>query len=115
MRSASIADLSVPALVGLTLAGAYAQAPEPAASIPVGSVEIARILKGKICTTKGGARFVFKKDGHYAYDGMWTSGGHYSVKHGAVTVLLESGLERDFKISTRAGVLFMEDTAVRCE
>jgi hypothetical protein len=69
---------------------------------------------GRICTTKGGATFTFTSDGHYAYDGMWTDTGHYSARAGAVTILLDSGLERDFAISRRNGVLYMERTAVRC-
>ena len=45
---------------------------------------------------------------------MWTDNGHYSARAGAVTILLDSGLERDFAISRRNGVIYMEQTAVRC-
>jgi hypothetical protein len=78
------------------------------------AAEIAGALKGKVCTTKGGATFTFTRDGHYAYDGMWTDSGHYSVHDGAVTVLLGSGLERDFAVSRRDGILYLEQTAIRC-
>jgi len=71
-------------------------------------------LVGKVCTTAGGATFTFARDGHYAYDGMWTDTGHYTLHEGAVTILLDSGLERDFAVSRRDGVLYLEQTAVRC-
>jgi hypothetical protein len=45
---------------------------------------------------------------------MWTDSGHYSVRDGAVTVLLDSGLEKEFAVSRRDGVLYLEQTAVRC-
>lgn len=84
------------------------------ASDPVSSDEIARALKGKVCTSRVGATFAFKSDGHYDYDGLWTDHGHYSIHDGAVTILLDSGLERDFAISRREGILYMEETAVSC-
>jgi hypothetical protein len=71
-------------------------------------------IVGRICTTKGGATFTFTQDGHYAYDGMWTDTGHYSAREGAVTILLKSGLERDFEVTKRDGVLYLEQTPVRC-
>src|SRR5215207_9261769 len=78
MRSTSIACFSGGALATLAMTGALAQAPEPSVSIPVASVEIVRILKGKICTTEGGAKFTFTSDGHYAYAGLGrTHSGHY--------------------------------------
>ncbi len=89
-------------------------APVPAeAHSPEDWVRAAEIA-GTVCTTKGGATFTFLKDGHYAYDGMWTDTGHYSVRKGSVTILLDSGLERDFAVSRRDGVLYIEQTAVRC-
>jgi hypothetical protein len=97
--------------VALASIGAV-RAHSPDGLVPAASVAAA--LKGKICTTQGGATFTFTKDGHYAYDGMWTDSGHYSVHDGAVTILLDSGLGRDFAISRRDGVLYMERTAVRC-
>lgn len=110
MRDALIAGLL--GTVALTLAI------PPVAARPEGDAmrasDVARALKGKVCTTRGGATFAFGKDGHYAYDGMWTDHGHYSVHNGAVTVLLDSGLERDFAISRRDGVLYLEETAVSC-
>ena len=77
--------------------------------------EITRILRGKICTTKAGAKFTFGRDGQYDYDGLWTSSGRYSVIDGAITVLLENGLERDFAISRKGDVLYMERTALFCQ
>jgi hypothetical protein len=78
------------------------------------SYEILSSIKGRVCVTKGGARFTFTRSGHYAYDGMWTDKGHYSVHDGAVTILLDSGLERDFAVSRRDGILYLEQTAVHC-
>ena len=80
----------------------------------VPAADVAAALRGKVCATKGGATFTFTKDGHYAYDGMWTDSGHYSVHDGVVTILLDSGLGRDFTISRHDGVLYMEQTAIRC-
>jgi hypothetical protein len=71
-------------------------------------------IVGKVCMTRGGATFTFSRDGHYAYDGMWTDQGHYSARLGAITVLLDSGLERDILVSKRDGSLYLEKTAVRC-
>jgi hypothetical protein len=88
------------------------QAQSPNNLVP--AADVAAALKGKVCTTKSGATFTFTKDGHYTYDGMWTDTGHYSVHDSAVTILLDSGLEKDFVISRRDGVLYMEQTAVRC-
>jgi len=78
------------------------------------ATEIAHALKGKVCTSRVGATFVFQKDGHYSYDGLWTDHGHYRIQGGMVTILLDSGLEKNFAISRRNGTLFMEDTAVSC-
>jgi hypothetical protein len=69
---------------------------------------------GKICTTKGGATFTFTRDGHYALRRHVDGQRDYSARAGAVTIFLDSGLERDFAISRRDGVLYMEQTAVRC-
>ena len=91
------------------------QTPSSSSSVAVGRTQVARFIMGKVCLTPGRAKFTFEEDGHYAYDGLWTSKGHYAVKDGAVTVLLESGIERDFQISMRSGALHMEDTAIRCE
>jgi hypothetical protein len=81
---------------------------------PLRADEITRALRGKTCTSRVGATFAFTKDGHYAYDGLWTDHGHYSVQSGAVTILLDSGLEKAFAISRRGGILYMEETAVSC-
>jgi hypothetical protein len=91
----------------------------PAVAESTGSVikagELARVIRGKICVTRGGAKFKFTNNWHYAYDGLWTSEGHYSIQDGVVTVLLDSGLERGFSISLKDGVLYMEQTAISCE
>jgi hypothetical protein len=99
----------------LAISSAVAETPALPVSVAVGMDQVTQALTGKVCTTNGKAKFTFKKDGHYVYDGMWTDKGHYSTKEGAVTILLDSGLERDFKISVRSGVLYMEDTAILCE
>jgi hypothetical protein len=76
--------------------------------------EIIHVLAGKVCTSRVGATFGFGRDGHYTYDGLWRDHGHYSVHDGGVTILLDSGLEKDFLVSRRGGVLYMEETAVAC-
>lgn len=100
------------AMMMLTGAATSVQAHSAGGSIRAS--EITRVLKGKVCTSRAGATFAFGKDGHYAYDGLWTDHGHYRIHDGAVTIMLDSGLEKSFAISRRNGVLFMEDTAVAC-
>lgn len=100
------------ALAVMLVIDAPAQA--QSASNPVSADEITRALKGKVCTSRVGATFAFTSDGHYDYDGLWTDHGHYSIHNGAVTILLDSGLERDFAISRRGGILYMEETAISC-
>lgn len=84
------------------------------AGVPASADEITRVVVGKTCTTKAGAKFTFSNDGHYAYDGLWANRGHYSVNDGAITVLLDSGLERAFAISRKGDVFYMEETALSC-
>lgn len=84
-------------------------------SLALTGKEINQVFKGKTCTTKGGATFTFSDDGRYAYSGLWQNGGRYSIEDGAISVALESGLERSFAISRRRGVLYMEQTAIACE
>ncbi|QRM34660.1 hypothetical protein [Microvirga sp. VF16] len=112
MRYARFAGLIGTVALMLAPAIALAQA-EPESGL-IRADEITRALRGKVCTSRVGATFAFANDGHYAYDGLWTDHGTYSVHDGAVTVLLDSGLERDFAISRRGGVLYMEETAVSC-
>jgi len=57
---------------------------------------------------------MFTDNGHYAYDGLWQSTDHYIVRNRAVTILLDSSLEREFVITKRNGVLYLEDTAGVC-
>jgi hypothetical protein len=100
--------------VAMILVPTIAQAQAEPESGVIRAREITRALRGKVCTSRVGATFTVAKDGHYAYDGLWTDHGHYSIHDGAVTVLLDSGLERDFAISRRGGILYMEETAVSC-
>jgi len=112
MRSAPCAGLMGALAVTLIPTPAPAQATSEGG--PLAAKEIMHVLRGKVCTSRVGATFAFTKDGHYAYDGLWTDHGHYSVHSGAVTILLDSGIEKTFAISRRGGVLYMEETAVSC-
>jgi hypothetical protein len=76
--------------------------------------EIASAISGKICTTGGGARFTFGKDGRFAYDGLWQSSGSYIVASDAIVVTFDNGLRRAFAISIRDGALYLEQTRVSC-
>ena len=105
----------------MAIAIAQAQAPTQSASvsisadgIAISADEIKRSIVGKSCTTKSSATFTFTDDGHYAYRGLWENDGHYTVNDGSVTVLLDSGLEREFAISRKGDVLYMEGTALSC-
>lgn len=89
----------------------------PLANAPVVAAtaeEIARALRGKVCTTRTGATFTFGFFGDYAYDGLWKSGGAYVIGEGIVTVTLDNGLERSFAISWHGNTLYMDGTALRC-
>ena len=79
-----------------------------------GATEIAQAVRGRICTTPSGAKFSFGKSGEYTYDGLWRSDGHYKIHPGVITIILHSGLERSFAISSRAGTLLFESTSVTC-
>ena len=111
-------DVVVRALIGtaaLVLAVGAPRAVAQSDSRALSADQVAAALKGKVCTTKGGARFTFAPDGHYAYAGLgMTHTGHYRSGEGVVTVLLDSGLGRSFAISSRDSVLYMEQTAVGC-
>jgi hypothetical protein len=100
--------------LAMVLISAAAPAQPASGSGPLAANEITHTLRGKVCTSRVGATFAFTKDGHYAYDGLWTDHGHYSIQDGAVTILLDSGIEKYFAISRRGGILYMEDTAVSC-
>jgi len=93
---------------------AIAQALAQSASVSISADEITRAVVGKVCTTKAGATFTFSRDGHYAYNGLWENGGHYRVHDDAVTILLDSGLEREFAVSRKEDVLYLEETALSC-
>jgi hypothetical protein len=112
MRNAPFAGLM--GMAAVAVVASTTQAEVRPTGDPIRAIEITRALKGKVCKSRVGATFAFGKDGHYSYNGLWTDHGHYSIHDGAVTILLDSGLERDFAISRRKGILFMEGTAVSC-
>lgn len=112
MKHPALAGAAVAAAV--MLGGISAPARTQPADAPMRAPEIAHALKGKVCTSRIGSTFAFERDGHYAYDGLWTDHGHYRVDDGAITILLDSGLEKHFAISRRNGILFLENTAVSC-
>lgn len=98
----------------MTLALGTAQALAHRVDVPNKTNELAQAFKGKMCTTKTGAKLTFGTDGLYAYDGLWTNGGRYSVRGDVITVTLDNGLERDFTISRKGDVLYMEQTVISC-
>jgi hypothetical protein len=90
---------------------------QPAAHPSIGLLtahEIAQTLKGKTCTTATGAKFTFGEDGRYSYEGLWKNSGRYSISNGAITILLDSGLERSFVISKRRDAFYIDETAISC-
>lgn len=103
---AVICPLILVALIGVAQA-------HPAA-LSLSAQEITSAIRGKICTTDGGARFVFGSDGRFAYDGLWQSSGSYIVAKNAIIVTFDSGLRRAFAISIRDGAFYMEQTGVSC-
>ncbi|KFC62355.1 hypothetical protein FG93_06055 [Bosea sp. LC85] len=78
------------------------------------AAEITFAIKGKICTTKAGAKFSFGVDGTYIYDGLWQSHGSYAVDADSITVTFANGLRRSFAISVRDGIFYLEKTAIFC-
>lgn len=76
--------------------------------------ELTGILPGTVCISGAGAKFTFTDDGHYAYDGLWTSQGHYSIGEGRIFVIFDTGLARYFALSKKDDVLYMEKTALAC-
>lgn len=75
---------------------------------------LAALLVGKVCITPGGASFSFSRDGHFAYRGLWTSNGHYSIQTGAILVVFEHGLGRHFDFTMKDGVLLMNNIPMLC-
>jgi len=75
---------------------------------------LAFMLVGKVCTTPAGASFSFSRDGHYAYSGLWTSYGHYSVQAGTIFVTFDHGLGRHFYFMMKNGVLHMNNIVLVC-
>jgi hypothetical protein len=84
------------------------------AGLSLSAKEITSAIRGKVCTTGGGARFAFGSDGRFGYDGLWQSSGSYIVASNAVVVTFDSGLRRAFAISIRDGALYMEQTRLSC-
>lgn len=107
-----------PAFILVGAAEALALAASPAQAHPISgrpaAIEAAVVLKGKICRSRSGASFTFGADGRYAYDGLWQSAGRYELGERSITVTFDSGLRRAFALSTRGGVLYLEETAVSC-
>ncbi|SEE38057.1 hypothetical protein SAMN05519104_5942 [Rhizobiales bacterium GAS188] len=101
--------------VALTLAVPVGHALAHSKPASMSAAEITQVVKGKICSTKGGAEFSFGSDGRYGYDGLWKDEGSYAVNRGTITVTSESGLERSFAISKKGGAFYMEQTALTCE
>ncbi|MFC5507744.1 hypothetical protein [Bosea massiliensis] len=84
------------------------------ANLALGLREITSAINGKVCATAGGAHFTFDNDGRFSYDGLWQSGGSFTLDASAVVVTFDSGLQRAFEISRRGGELYMEQTRVVC-
>ncbi|WP_148663500.1 hypothetical protein [Bosea vaviloviae] len=112
MNSARFAAI----LVGcsLTIATSVGRTQAHPAGTALSAGEVALAIKGKICTTKTGAKFSFSIDGKYIYDGLWQSSGSYAIDRDSITVTFASGLRRAFTISVREGILYMEQTAISC-
>jgi hypothetical protein len=98
------------ALLLISLAFARAHSANPSWGLP----QIAGAINGKVCVTPGGARFTFRSDGRFAYDGLWQSGGSFVLDTGGVVVTFDSGLRRAFALSLRDGALYMEQTRLTC-
>lgn len=112
MNSARFA--AVLAGFSLTIANSVGPTQAHPAGTALSAGEVALAIKGKICTTKTGAKFSFSMDGSYIYDGLWHNDGSYTIDSGAITVTLSSGLRRAFAISIKDGVYYMEQTALSC-
>lgn len=112
MKYAPFTAYTTASAVALIFALAQAAAHSPSAAISAD--EVSRMLGGKTCTTKVGAKFMFGPDGQYAYEGLWKNGGRYAVSAGMVTVTLDNGLERSFAISRKGDTFYMEQTALSC-
>lgn len=85
---------------------------------PVGAslsaAEITQAIKGKVCTTKAGAKFSFGVDGTINYDGLWQSNGNYAISQDSIIITFASGLRRTFATSVRDGIFYIEQTAISC-
>lgn len=103
-------------LVGCSLTIATSVGPTQAhpTGTSISAGEVALAFKGKICTTKAGAKFSFSMDGSYTYNGLWQNSGNYTIDADTIIVTFASGLRRAFAISIRDGVYYMEQTALSC-
>ncbi len=112
MNSARFAAVLVGCSLTIATSGGPTRAHPAGTSLSVGEVALA--IKGKICTTRTGAKFSFSMDGSYIYDGLWQSNGSYTIDVDTITVTFSSGLRRTFAFSIRDGVYYMEQTALSC-
>ena len=104
-------------LLGLgILIGAVPQALPHSESLSLTAAQVSAALAGNVCTTRAGADFEFSADGRYAYRRGLGFGrtGQYRVGPSSVAVILDNGLGREFKVSIRRGVTYLEDTAITC-
>jgi hypothetical protein len=101
-------------LAGVTSFGLAGAGNSAESEVKLTKHDVAHALNGSVCTTRGGAKFTFSRAGEYAYDGMWQNHGTYRVAQGAITVMLDNGLQRDFTIRRQHGALYMETTVITC-
>lgn len=113
MTHASIGEFISIVAATVVIAASFAVARPARVSMSARKITLA--LTGKTCSTRAGAKFTFGRNGRYAYNGLWTSNGRYWVNNDSISVLLDNGLERDFAISTKGGILYMEQTALFCK
>lgn len=112
-RHPALIKASAAGMAVLLLAASGATGHSPNASLSAN--EITKTLRGKVCSTRVGAKIGFGEDGQYSYEGLWKNGGRYTVGAGIITVTLDNGLERSFVISRKGDVFFMEQTALSCD
>lgn len=113
MRYAPFAGVIGTGVIALAILTAEVLAHSGSKSVK--SNEMMQAFKGKVCTTKAGAKFMFGEDGRYSYEGLWSNAGRYSINDGAITVILDSGLERSFLVSRKGDAFYLEQTAVSCK
>lgn len=112
MRGSVLAGVAGATAIVLAISAQQCLADAPA--VAANAKEIAEALRGKICTTRVGAKFAFGLEGLYVYEGLWKQRGAYAIGDGAVTVTLDSGLERSFAISRHGSAYYIEQTQLNC-